>query len=205
MATAAVTTMAVTAPSILSAPAPAGGNQVAVVEIRDDDVPLPAWGQWESLPAPAPEPPVVVLMMREDGCVMSGSPAHGAEVSSSRAPPPASDGTAVRPEQERERINAPPANFTSAQTEQALWQEFRNHGASLNRALNKALQIHGGPAWRVFQVCDFSPDFVVFPPLFLPRLRSPNPCPLSLCPPVEGFGGSGPGEVQRSRSAGRRA
>jgi hypothetical protein len=26
------------------------------------------------------------------------------------------------------------------------------HNASLNRALNEALRIHGGPAWRVFQV-----------------------------------------------------
>jgi putative component of toxin-antitoxin plasmid stabilization module len=30
--------------------------------------------------------------------------------------------------------------------------ELRNHGAALNRALNEALRIHGGPAWRVFQV-----------------------------------------------------
>jgi hypothetical protein len=43
-----------------------------------------------------------------------------------------------------------------------LWQEFRDHGASLNRALNEALRIHGGPAWRVFQVSGFSPGFVVF-------------------------------------------
>jgi hypothetical protein len=36
---------------------------------------------------------------------------------------------------------------------------LRDHGAALNRALNEALQIHGGPAWRVFQVrhcCPFS-------------------------------------------------
>jgi hypothetical protein len=36
--------------------------------------------------------------------------------------------------------------------EQGLWQELRDHDASLNRALNEALQIHNGPAWRVFQV-----------------------------------------------------
>jgi hypothetical protein len=28
----------------------------------------------------------------------------------------------------------------------------RDHGTSLNRALNEALRIHGGSAWRVFQV-----------------------------------------------------
>jgi hypothetical protein len=39
-----------------------------------------------------------------------------------------------------------------AQAEQALWQEFRDHGASLNNTLNEALQIHGGPSWRIFQV-----------------------------------------------------
>jgi hypothetical protein len=57
----------------------------------------------------------------------------------------------------------PPAHFTSAQAEQAVWQEFRDHSASLNRALNETLQIHGGPAWRIFQVSDFLPGFVVFP------------------------------------------
>jgi hypothetical protein len=56
----------------------------------------------------------------------------------------------VRLEQERECVNAPPAHFSEAQAEQALWEEFRNHDASLNRALNEALRIHGGPAWRVF-------------------------------------------------------
>jgi hypothetical protein len=60
-----------------------------------------------------------------------------------------------------------------AQTEQALWQEFCDHGTSLKRALNEALQIHGGPAWRVFQVCDFSLGFAVFPPSFLPHLHFP--------------------------------
>jgi hypothetical protein len=33
-----------------------------------------------------------------------------------------------------------------------LWEELRDHGTSLNRVLNEALRIHGGPAWRVFQV-----------------------------------------------------
>jgi hypothetical protein len=44
MATTAVMTMAATAPSALPVPAPAGGNQVAVVDVPDDDVPPPGWG-----------------------------------------------------------------------------------------------------------------------------------------------------------------
>jgi hypothetical protein len=52
-------------------------------------------------------------------------------------------------EQERERVGAPPTHFVTAQAEQVLWQEFRDHGASLNRALNEALRIHGGPAWCI--------------------------------------------------------
>jgi hypothetical protein len=73
------------------------------------------------------------------------------------------DGTAARPEQERERADTPPAHFASAQAEQALWQEFRGHDASLNRALNEALRIHGGPAWSIFQVSEFPLGFVIFP------------------------------------------
>jgi hypothetical protein len=42
--------------------------------------------------------------------------------------------------------------FADTQEEQQLWEELRDHGASLNRALNEALRIHGGPAWRIFQV-----------------------------------------------------
>jgi hypothetical protein len=114
--------MAAAAQSASPAPSPTGGNQVAVVDVPDDDVPPPGWGQWESLPAPAPEPTVGVLVMRKDSCVMSGCPVHSAEASSSRAALPASDGTAARPEQERERVNAPPTHFANAQTEQALWQ-----------------------------------------------------------------------------------
>jgi hypothetical protein len=126
-------TMAVTAPSILPTPAPAGGNQVAVVEVPDDDALPPGWGQWEILPAPALEPPVGVLVMRDDGCVMSGRLAHSAEASLSHATLPTSYGAVAHPEQGQERINAPPAHFADAQAEQALWQEFRDHGASLNR------------------------------------------------------------------------
>jgi hypothetical protein len=43
-----------------------------------------------------------------------------------------------------------PPHFADAQREQQLWEELRGHDASLNRALNEALRIHGGPAWRVF-------------------------------------------------------
>jgi DNA repair exonuclease SbcCD ATPase subunit len=43
--------------------------------------------------------------------------------------------------------------FVDAQEEQQLWEALRGHGASLNRALSEALQIHDGPAWHVFQVC----------------------------------------------------
>jgi hypothetical protein len=104
--------------------------------------------------------------MREDGCVMSGRPTHGVVASSSRA--------ALRTTmcQEQERVSTPPAHFSEAQAEQALWQEFRDHDSSLNRALNEALQIHGGPAWRIFQVHSFSLDFVVFSLSFLPCLGS---------------------------------
>jgi hypothetical protein len=111
--------------------------------------------------------------MREDDCVMSGRPVHGAEASSSRAAPPALDGTATRPEQERELVDAPPAHFADAQAEQALWQEIRDNGASLNRVLNEALRIHGGPTWHVFRVCVFSPGFAVFPPSLFLHLRFP--------------------------------
>jgi hypothetical protein len=50
-ATTAVTTMAVTAPSILPAPAPVSGCQAAVVDVPDDDTPPPGWDQWGSVPA----------------------------------------------------------------------------------------------------------------------------------------------------------
>jgi hypothetical protein len=40
-----VMTMAVTAPSILPAPAPVSDSQVAVVEVADDDISPPGWGQ----------------------------------------------------------------------------------------------------------------------------------------------------------------
>jgi hypothetical protein len=73
-------------------------------------------------------------------------PADGAGPSSPRA------GPAARLEQGQDEADAPPAHFIDAQAEQGLWEELRDHSASLNRALNEALRIHSGSAWRAFQV-----------------------------------------------------
>jgi hypothetical protein len=74
--------------------------------------------------------------------MVAGGRGHGAKASSSRAGRSASG---------EGRVDGPPA-FADAQEEQELWGELHDHGTALNRALNKALWIHGGPAWRVFQV-----------------------------------------------------
>jgi hypothetical protein len=74
--------------------------------------------------------------------MVAGGRGHGAEASSSRA------GRSALGEG---RVDGPPA-FADAREEQELCEELRDHGAALNRALNEALRIHGGPAWRVFQV-----------------------------------------------------
>jgi hypothetical protein len=144
----ATTTTAVTVPSTPPAPAPVDDSQAAVVDIPDEDVPPLGWDQWVSLPTPAPEPPTGGLVVRDDGGVAAGRPANGAEASSSRRVLPASGGAATHPEQEQERADTPPAHFASAQAEQALWQEFRNHGASLNRALNEVAD-----PWRPRVAC----------------------------------------------------
>jgi hypothetical protein len=91
-----------------------------------------------------------VLVMREDGCVVPRQPTHGAEASSSPAVLLAPDVAVARLEQERKPTSAPPAHSNDAQTEQALWQKLRDHGASHNNTLNEALRIHAGPAWQVF-------------------------------------------------------
>jgi hypothetical protein len=134
-----------------------------------------------------------VIVMRKDGCGMPRHPTHGVEASSSRAALPAPAGTAARPEQEREHASAPPAHFSEAQAEQALWQQFRNHGVSLNNTLNEALRIHAGPAWRAFQVRIFLLGFEVFSlPSFSRLFRacassdSTSPLPCSLVTGVEG-------------------
>jgi hypothetical protein len=124
-------------------PALAGSSQATAVEIPDDDAPPLGWDQWASLPMPAPEPQAGALIRRWDSHMVAGCSRRGAEASSSRAGPPTSG---------EGRVDEPPPLFADAQEEQQLWEELRDHGASLNRALNEALRIHGGPAWRVFQV-----------------------------------------------------
>jgi hypothetical protein len=74
--------------------------------------------------------------------MVAGGRGRGAEASSSRA------GHSAPVEG---RVGETPA-FADAQGGQELWGELRNHGAALDRALNEVLWIHGGPAWRVFQV-----------------------------------------------------
>jgi hypothetical protein len=140
-------------------PALAGSSQAMVVEIPDDDAPPPGWDQWVNLPMPSPESQERALVRRWDGHMVVGGRGHCAEASSSRAGRSAS----------REgRVDEPPA-FADAQEEQQLWGELRDHGAALNWALNEALRIHGGPAWRVFQVrrCCLLPSISSFPCLFL--------------------------------------
>jgi hypothetical protein len=130
-------------------PALAGSSWAVVVEIPDDDSPPPGWDQWVNFPMPSPESQEGVLVRRWDGHVVAGGRGHGAEASSSHA---------GRSAPGEGRVDEPPA-FADAQEEQQLWGELRDHGAVLNRALNEALRIHGGPAWRVFQVkrcCAFS-------------------------------------------------
>jgi hypothetical protein len=90
--------------------------------------------------------------MQEDNCVMLQRLTHGAEASSSHADLPTPYVAVAHPEQEQGHAGAPPAHFDEAQAEQVLCQEFRDHDASLNNALNEALRIHEGPAWQVFQV-----------------------------------------------------
>jgi hypothetical protein len=122
------------------------------VEILDDNVPPPGWDQWASLPTSAPEPQAGALVRRWDGRMVFGRPRDGAEASSSRAGLPASGGPAASPGRGWERVDAPSPHLAHTEAEQELWEELRDHGTSLNRALNEALRIHGGPAWRVFQV-----------------------------------------------------
>jgi hypothetical protein len=154
-----------------------------VVEIFDDDAPPPGWGQWEDWLALAPEPATGVLVMREDDCVMPRRPMHGAEASSSRAGLPASDVAVARAEQEQGHASTSPTHFDEAQAEQALWQEFRDHDASLNNALNEALRIHGGLAWRIFRVC-ISIEFGGFSLVSSAFVRPLNRFLSLPCPPV---------------------
>jgi hypothetical protein len=92
---------------------------------------------------------------REDACVMSQHPAHGAEASTSHVAPPAPDVTVAHLEQGLRCADAPPAHFNGAQAEQALWHEFRDHDVSINNVLTEALRIHRGPSIRLFEVSVF--------------------------------------------------
>jgi hypothetical protein len=126
-----------------------GNSRVMAVEIPNDDAPPPGWDQWVNLPMPSPEPQAGALVTRWDGRMVAGGSRHGFEASSSRAAPPGLG---------EERVDEPPA-FADAHEEQQLWAELHDHDASLNQALNEALRIHGGSAWRVFQMkrcCLFS-------------------------------------------------
>jgi hypothetical protein len=145
--TAATAAMAVAAPPTLPTPTAAGSPRAVVVEIPDDDVPPPGWDQWASPAASAPEASAGALVVRGGVGAALGRPTDGVGASSSRA------GPLARPEQEH--ADAPPTHFVDAQAEQGLWQELRDHGASLNRALNEALRIHSGPTWRVSKLVEF--------------------------------------------------
>jgi hypothetical protein len=104
-AAAAATAAATAASAVPPAPVPTAVDQVAVVEIPVDDAPPPEWGQWENWPVPAPEPAVLMLVVREDDRVMPQQSTHGAEAPLSRAGLPAPDVTVARPEQEREHAS----------------------------------------------------------------------------------------------------
>jgi hypothetical protein len=136
--------VAVAAPPTSSVPAAAGSLEAVVVEITDDDddVPPLGWDQWASAPAPAPEASVGVLVAQSGAGAELGHPVDGVGPSSPRAGPSACL------KKGQEGADAPPAYCLDAQAEQVLWEELRDHGASLNRAVNEALWIHGGPAWR---------------------------------------------------------
>jgi hypothetical protein len=123
-------------------PAPTSGSRAVVVEVPDDDSPPPGWDQWVSFPTLSPESQEGALVRRRDGHMVAGGRGHGAEASSSRAGHSA----------QVEGVADDPPAFADAQEEQELWGELRSHGATLDRALNEALRVHGGPAWRVFQV-----------------------------------------------------
>jgi hypothetical protein len=129
--------------------APASGSRAVVVEVPDDDSPPPGWNQWAIFPTLSPESQEGALVRRREVHMVAGGRGHGAEASSSRA-----DHSA-----QVEGVADDPPAFADAQAEQELWGELRSHGATLDRALNEALRVHSGPAWRIFQVghrCSFS-------------------------------------------------
>jgi hypothetical protein len=131
---------------------PAGDHEAAV-DAADDGA--PRVGPIEGQPALAPKRTPKVLVMREDGYVMSQRPAHDAEASISHTATPALDVAVAHTEQGLRRADAPPTHFNKDQAKQAFWQEFRDHDASINNVLTKALRIHRGPSIWIFQVSVF--------------------------------------------------
>jgi hypothetical protein len=77
---------------------------------------------------------------------------HDAEALTSHTALPAPDPAVAHPEQGPRRADAAPTHFDEAQAEQVLWQEFHDHGVSINNALTEALRIHGGPSIWLFEV-----------------------------------------------------
>jgi hypothetical protein len=73
-ATAVATMVTAAATSASPVLAPTTGDQLAAMDVPDDDAPPPGWGQWENWSAPAPESAAGVLVMREDGCVIPRHP-----------------------------------------------------------------------------------------------------------------------------------
>jgi hypothetical protein len=59
-------------------------------------------------------------------------------------------------EQELHHPGVPRSLLDEVQAEQVLWQEFHDHGASLNVALAEALQLHGGQSFHLFEVSIFA-------------------------------------------------
>jgi hypothetical protein len=130
-------------------PALAGGSRAEVVEVLDDDSPPPVWDRWPSFPTRSPEAQEGALVRRREGHMVAGDRGHGAEASSPRAGRSA----------QVEGVAGDPPAFADARGEQELWGELRSNEATLDRVLNEALRVHGGPAWRVFQLgrcCSFS-------------------------------------------------
>jgi hypothetical protein len=91
----AVTAVTSASPTLV----PAAGDCAAVVDVTDDGAPPPGWGQWGTRPASATKLATEVLVMQEDGCVISQRSAHNTEASTSRAALPASDVSVAHPEQ----------------------------------------------------------------------------------------------------------
>jgi hypothetical protein len=106
-----------------------------------------------------------VLVIQEDGCVMSQRPTHDTEASTSHVAPLASDIVVSHPERGPRRPSASPTYFNEAQAEQALCQECCDHDISINNTLTEVLRIHGGPSIWMFQVGVLRPTgglFILF-------------------------------------------